>query len=105
MLKNVILWRYGRTTWQYDVMCVLILAFIFLTPKHWFDPGELRSAAAHRNQSIVLRFGVPLGGTLDRAEIERRVRAATNGGAARISQTREIKDAAGRVIAYEVDLE
>ncbi len=23
-------------TWQYDVMVALILAFLFLTPRHWF---------------------------------------------------------------------
>ena len=63
MLKNILLWRYGRTTWQYDVMCVLILAFIFLTPKHWFERGEPRSVAAHRNQSTLLRFGVASGET------------------------------------------
>lgn len=104
-MKSILLWHYGRTTWQYDVMCVLILAFIFLTPKRWFDHSELRSAAAHRNQSVALRFAVAPGETLERAEIERRVRAATNTSAARISQMREIKDAAGRIVAYEVDLE
>ena len=26
VFKKVILWSYGRTTWQYDVLCVLILA-------------------------------------------------------------------------------
>lgn len=105
MLKNIILWRHGRTTWQYDVMCVAILAFIFLTPKHWFERGEPRPGAAHRNQSVALRFGVMPGETLDRAEIERRVRETTNGDAARISQTREITNAAGHIVAYEVDLE
>lgn len=29
-------WIYDRGTWQYDVMVILILAFIFLTPRQWF---------------------------------------------------------------------
>ncbi len=36
-LKNVLLWSYERGTWQYDVLCLLILAFIFLTPNSWFN--------------------------------------------------------------------
>jgi hypothetical protein len=30
-------WTYDRGTWQYDVMVALILAFIFLTPRAWFQ--------------------------------------------------------------------
>ena len=26
-------WTYERGTWQYDVMVILILAFIFVTPR------------------------------------------------------------------------
>ena len=29
-------WTYERGTWQYDLMVILILAFIFLTPRAWF---------------------------------------------------------------------
>jgi len=35
-LKNILLWSYERGTWQYDLFCLLILAFIFLTPSSWF---------------------------------------------------------------------
>jgi hypothetical protein len=33
MLKRIILWDHERGTWQYDVFCLLIIAFIFLSPK------------------------------------------------------------------------
>jgi hypothetical protein len=36
VLKRFILWDYPRGVWQYDVMCGLILAFIFLAPRDWF---------------------------------------------------------------------
>jgi hypothetical protein len=29
-------WSYERGSWQYDVIVVVILAFIFLTPHAWF---------------------------------------------------------------------
>ena len=35
-LGRFIFWDYPRASWQYDVMCVLILAFIFLTPRDLF---------------------------------------------------------------------
>ena len=35
-LKKILFWSYERGSWQYDVMCVLILAFIFLWPNNTF---------------------------------------------------------------------
>jgi hypothetical protein len=35
-LRSTIFWAYGRGTLQYDVLCSLILAFIFLTPRYFF---------------------------------------------------------------------
>jgi hypothetical protein len=40
MIKNIIWWSYERASWQWDVLCLLIIAFIFLTPKTWFDKTE-----------------------------------------------------------------
>jgi hypothetical protein len=34
--KNAIFWRYERGGWQYDIICIVILAFIFFTPRSWF---------------------------------------------------------------------
>ncbi len=39
---QVIFWRYSRGSWQYDILCGLILAFIFFTPADVFD-GSLFS--------------------------------------------------------------
>ena len=35
-LKRFLLWDYARTTWQYDLIVALILAFIFLAPRDLF---------------------------------------------------------------------
>jgi len=43
-LKKILFWSYDRGSWQYDVMCVLILAFIFLGPNSIFHSH--RSARA-----------------------------------------------------------
>ncbi len=35
-IGNVVFWTYSRGSWQYDLLCASILAFIFLTPKEYF---------------------------------------------------------------------
>jgi len=37
MIKDVINWNYERASWQWDVLCILIMVFIFMTPKAWFN--------------------------------------------------------------------
>jgi len=39
MLWNAFFWTFDRATWQYDVMVIAILAFVWLTPPDWLrDP-------------------------------------------------------------------
>ena len=40
-LKKILFWSYDRGSWQYDLMCVLILAFIFLSPNNIFESRPL----------------------------------------------------------------
>ncbi len=46
-LRKVIFWEFPRASWQYDIIVVAILAFIFLTPREFFRDQP-------RAQSIVL---------------------------------------------------
>ena len=52
MLKGIILWKYERASWQWDLLCCLIMMFIFLTPKTWFDRKEKLAA---ENVSVVVK--------------------------------------------------
>lgn len=47
VLKRVIFWDFPRASWQYDVIVVAILAFIFLMPRELFRDQP-------KAQSIVL---------------------------------------------------
>jgi hypothetical protein len=39
VLWNAFFWTYERATWQYDLMVIAILAFVWLTPPGWLgDP-------------------------------------------------------------------
>jgi hypothetical protein len=35
-LSRLLLWDFPRASWQYDILVILILAFIFLTPRDIF---------------------------------------------------------------------
>jgi hypothetical protein len=109
VFKRVIFWNYGRTTWQYDVLCALILAFIFLTPKSWFA-SELSAPSGHPKSpaASTLLLTWPAGQPAappDTPEVERRARAASGRPEARVRAVRPVRDAAGTVIAYQVDIE
>ena len=36
IVRNIFVWSYERGTIQYDIICALILAFIFLVPRSCF---------------------------------------------------------------------
>lgn len=53
-LKRAIFWSYERGSWQYDIIVLLILAFIFLTPASWFhDRPRLQLSDLRHVQGIV----------------------------------------------------
>lgn len=107
ILKAILFWGYARNTWQYDVLCVLILAFIFLTPKNWFENSELRARQGHQSMSAASSMLV---GTelirpeMSHSEIEQRVRELTGRPEIKVSDVRPKQDAQGKILAYEVDI-
>ncbi|MEJ7711598.1 MAG: hypothetical protein WKF84_17460 [Pyrinomonadaceae bacterium] len=105
-LKRVLFWNYGRSTWQYDILCLLILAFIFLTPRTWFESSELRSMGAHHTQSSMMLIiaGLEDDMTMDREEIKRRVEAVVKHPVT-VRSIRPQHNKAGQVVAFEVDIQ
>lgn len=52
-IKNTLLWSYARGTWQYDILCLLIIATVFLVPSRYFGDRD-RSAVSGTNQSTTV---------------------------------------------------
>jgi hypothetical protein len=44
-LKKFLFWSYDRGSWQYDVLCGVILAFIFFAPNSVFHSADGSNAA------------------------------------------------------------
>jgi hypothetical protein len=101
-VKKIAFWTYPRTSWQWDVLCVLILVFIFLTPKSWFENSAYQRT--HMGQTTIAVDTDVVGAQLDKAEIERRARQKAGRPGARVTVVRELHDESGRLIAYEVDI-
>ena len=105
-IKNFFLWSYARNTWQWDVLCVVILIFIFLSPKSWFTNGERQGHAGHQTQvvSTVILGPEVIDNEKDRVQIEDRVRALTGRTNAQVVDVRPRRDKDGRTVGYEVDI-
>ena len=100
--KRVFFWTYPRTSWQWDVLCVLILVFIFLTPKSWFENTAFQRS--HAAQTTIIMPADVIRAQLDKGEIERRAKQLSGRANAQVTALRERRDANGKLIAYEVDI-
>ena len=105
-------WTYERGTWQYDIMVALILLFIFLTPRGWFQDKPVSPMPA---ADIVLLLNDPaqkvyqLRATLLNAKppetVERsaqRVLEIHTGKSIAIVRVEPAKDSRGQVVSYAV---
>jgi hypothetical protein len=105
-------WTYERGTWQYDVMVILILAFIFLTPRSWFGDRPVSLAPS---AGIVLLDNDPaqkvyqLRASLLKPEADgsvarsaQRVLEAHTGKSVEVIRVEPARDARGQVVSYAV---
>ena len=96
-IKQFVLWQYERGTWQYDVFCLLIIAFIFLTPKAWF---EKREKLATQTARLIVKAEDY---SPDKSVMDKRVKELSGNPNAEILALHEKKNAAGDTI-YEIEI-
>ena len=117
LLRSYLFWTYQRGDFHYDVMVTLILLFLFLSPR-WIDFKDrpVETVALHASEVLVKEAGYANGSS----RFVYQVRADNMGGATTDAEKRgailrlvepisgevtleryeEIKDARGKVIAY-----
>lgn len=100
-LKKILFWSYERGSWQYDVMCVLILAFIFFGPNSLFHNHRSSMADASRADSVFIsREEV---GQVDPAQLEQEISTYLSkkfGHGVKVSRVKEVWDASGNLEGY-----
>lgn len=106
VLKKLFFWNYERNTWQWDVLCVAILIFIFLTPKSWFESSERRGGFRHQSSasSIVIIGPELVENAQDKQHIEQLVREYTGRKDIQVLNVRKMVGADGKTRGYEVDI-
>ncbi|HMO80539.1 MAG TPA: hypothetical protein PKD24_07085 [Pyrinomonadaceae bacterium] len=97
VFRRFILWDFGRETSIYVVFCLLIVAFIFLTPRSCFDSKE---RLATRTSRLIVKAE---DFSADRDVLLRRVRELSGEPNAEIVETREKTNARGETI-YEIEI-
>jgi hypothetical protein len=90
-LKKTLFWSYDRGSWQYDVMCVVILAFIFLVPNSVFTQRAASPALVIRKVEL---------GQIEQDNLERELSLRLEqkyGHAAKIARIETAEDVSGEV--------
>jgi hypothetical protein len=105
-------WTYERGSWQYDVMVILILSFIFLTPRSWFkdQPQPVPSASdvvllRNDNTQQVYQLSAALINTSTDGTLEHgaeRVLSRFTGKPMRVLRIEASRDSSGQVVSYAV---
>ena len=85
---------------------MVILIFIFLTPKSWFSGGERAQKTEHQSGVVktVLIGPELVGNEEDKSKIVQRVKELTGRANVEVLQVRPIPDADGRIRSFEVDI-
>ena len=96
-LKKLILWNYSRETSVYVIFCLLIVAFIFLTPKEWFNRQD--SLATQTSRLIVKQSDF----SPEKSILEQRVRDLSGNPKAEVVEWRKRQMPDGETV-YEIDI-
>jgi hypothetical protein len=121
VFSRTFLWTYERGTWQYDVAVVLILIFVLLTPRRWFNeqpqlgptpyPGEVQHLASPAGVDAYRVDARLLAPPIQTPALENDLHNALkktlpelSNGRFKISKIDPVRDASGTVVAYDVEV-
>jgi len=97
LLRKFVLWEYSRETSVYVIFCLLIIAFIFLTPKTWF---ERRDRLATQTSRLIVQAS---DFSPEKNILQQRVRDLSGDPDAVVVDWREKRNNRGETV-YEVDI-
>ena len=104
-LKKILFWSYDRGTWQYDIMCVLILAFVFFAPNASFRNREAAASSPAPGQSVFIakdEIGTP--GSSDIEHDIAKHLSNKYGYEVAVSSIEPMKDSTGKIRGYLIHI-
>jgi hypothetical protein len=116
-MKRFLLWSFGRGSFQYDIICALIIAYIALTPASVFndrpdfmriDPSQPVRQATDDNGNTVFTVQIETPAfsaqnVTESAAVERLTKSL--GSAVKVSKMVPVYDTLGSLIAYSIWVE
>jgi len=57
VVSRAVFWSYERGSWQYDIICAVIFAFVVLTPRSWFHDRPTLELSDLRHRQGVIEIG------------------------------------------------
>ncbi len=60
LARNLLVWSYERGTLQYDIICALILAFIFFLPRSCFAPRKKPDTPQTNSSKVFTQKSIPM---------------------------------------------
>ncbi len=85
---------------------MVILIFIFLTPKSWFLSGERALSMVHQSPvpATVILSPEVVANEEDKGRILEQVKAMTGRSTVEVLAVRRVRDREGRTLSFEVDI-
>ena len=118
-MGRAVFWTYHRGSWQYDILVVLILTFIFLTPRSWLrdrpasPPREANSPSSLTGtpaapEAVLYRVDAELIESRDQVRVAAALQEILERQLSRPLKIRSfapVKNAQGVVLGYDVLVE
>lgn len=113
-MKRHLLWTFDRGSFQWDILCLLILVFLFLIPRDTFqDVPEFMKVSAtetihktvDRNGTLIFTVKLDEPCFFDTDNTRKKAEAIIErdlGAPVTVSRIQPIRDRAGRLIAYAI---
>lgn len=113
-MRRHLLWTFERGSFEWDIMCLLILAFLFLIPRHFFNdvpefmkvsPTESIHKTEDRNGNTIFtaKLDTPAFFDTDQTrETAVQMLQGSLGKSVRPRRIQPIRDWTGRLIAYAI---